>query len=69
MFISLLLIVAQRVTRPREGINKWLHWLPVSLHKKVDYVIKRIHGNLGLPSIKSTRAISLPAEEKGSPGS
>ncbi|KAG5553206.1 hypothetical protein RHGRI_011162 [Rhododendron griersonianum] len=56
-----------RVIRPREGIHKWLHWLPVSLHKKVDYVIKRIHGNLRLPSIKSTRVISLPAEEKGSP--
>ncbi|XP_062005412.1 mitochondrial fission protein ELM1-like isoform X1 [Rosa rugosa] len=28
-----------RVTRPRGGINKWLPWLPLSLHKKVDYVI------------------------------
>lgn len=32
----------QRVTRPRGGINKWLHWLPVSLHRKVDYVIRQI---------------------------
>ncbi|KAE8726959.1 Mitochondrial fission protein ELM1 [Hibiscus syriacus] len=31
-----------RVTRPRGGINKWLHWLPVSLHKKVDYVLRQI---------------------------
>ncbi|KAE8661240.1 Mitochondrial fission protein isoform 3 [Hibiscus syriacus] len=31
-----------RVTRPRGGINKWLHWLPVSLHKKVDYVTRQI---------------------------
>ncbi|PPD72779.1 hypothetical protein GOBAR_DD30321 [Gossypium barbadense] len=31
-----------RVTRPRGGINKWLHWLPVSLHKKLDYVIRQI---------------------------
>ncbi|XVF76157.1 hypothetical protein PTKIN_Ptkin13bG0243600 [Pterospermum kingtungense] len=31
-----------RVTRPRGGINKWLHWLPVSLHKKVDYIIRQI---------------------------
>ncbi|XP_058209833.1 mitochondrial fission protein ELM1-like isoform X3 [Rhododendron vialii] len=57
-----------RVIRPREGINKWLHWLPISLHKKVDYVIKRIHGNLRLPSIKSTRVISLPAEKKDNKG-
>ncbi|TYI32788.1 hypothetical protein ES332_A04G087400v1 [Gossypium tomentosum] len=31
-----------RVTRPRGGINKWLHWLPVSLHKKLDYVMRQI---------------------------
>ncbi|BFG38550.1 hypothetical protein CerSpe_248240 [Prunus speciosa] len=23
-----------RVTRPRGGINEWLHWLPLSLHRK-----------------------------------
>ncbi|KAJ4705316.1 Mitochondrial fission ELM1-like protein [Melia azedarach] len=33
-----------RVTRPRGGINKWLHWLPVSVHKRVDYLIKRMYG-------------------------
>ncbi|XWS66627.1 hypothetical protein CRYUN_Cryun05aG0216200 [Craigia yunnanensis] len=33
---------AKRVTRPRGGINEWLHWLPVSLHKKVDYIIRQI---------------------------
>ena len=32
----------QRVTRPRGGINEWLHWLPVSLHKKMDYNIRQI---------------------------
>ncbi|XWS56027.1 hypothetical protein CRYUN_Cryun09bG0051100 [Craigia yunnanensis] len=31
-----------RVRRPRGGINEWLHWLPVSLHKKVDYIIRQI---------------------------
>ncbi|XVF07616.1 hypothetical protein REPUB_Repub06bG0154500 [Reevesia pubescens] len=31
-----------RVTRPRGGINEWLHWLPVSLHKKVDYIFRQI---------------------------
>ncbi|GLT40680.1 hypothetical protein SLA2020_147940 [Shorea laevis] len=30
-----------RVTRPRGGINKWLHWLPVSLHQKVDYLLRQ----------------------------
>ncbi|KAK9985877.1 hypothetical protein SO802_030828 [Lithocarpus litseifolius] len=33
-----------RVTRPRGGINEWLHWVPVSLHKKFDYFMKRIIG-------------------------
>ncbi|GKV38895.1 hypothetical protein SLEP1_g46749 [Rubroshorea leprosula] len=31
-----------RVTRPRGGINKWLHWLPVSLHKKIDYLLRQL---------------------------
>ena len=34
----------QRVTRPRGGINEWLHWLPVSLHKKLEYLMWRICG-------------------------
>ena len=32
----------QRVTRPRGGVNEWLHWLPVSLHKKSVYLIRQI---------------------------
>lgn len=32
------------MTRPRGGINEWLHWLPVSLHKKLYYVMKLICG-------------------------
>lgn len=39
-----LILFMQRVTRPRGGINKWLHWLPVSVHKRVDYLIKRMYG-------------------------
>lgn len=31
-----------RVTRPRGGINEWLHWLPVSLHKKLVYIVRQI---------------------------
>ncbi|KAJ7981195.1 Mitochondrial fission protein ELM1 [Quillaja saponaria] len=34
--------VLYRVSRPKGGINQWLHWLPVSLHKKIDYVIRHI---------------------------
>lgn len=34
----------KRVTRPRGGINRWLPWLPLSLHKKADYVISGIRG-------------------------
>ncbi|KAL4292747.1 hypothetical protein HN51_043104 [Arachis hypogaea] len=29
-----------RVTRPKGGINELLQWLPVSLHKKIDYIIR-----------------------------
>ncbi|XP_021892446.1 mitochondrial fission protein ELM1-like [Carica papaya] len=34
-----------RVTRPRGGFNKWLHWLPVSIHKKFDHYIRQICGD------------------------
>ncbi|CAL5419643.1 unnamed protein product [Camellia sinensis] len=40
-----------RVTRQRGGINKWLQWLPVSVHKKLDYAIKRICGSAGLSHV------------------
>ncbi|KAG7017472.1 Mitochondrial fission protein ELM1 [Cucurbita argyrosperma subsp. argyrosperma] len=33
-----------RVMRPRGGINRWLHWLPVSVHKKLDIFIRQIFG-------------------------
>lgn len=35
----------QRVMRPRGGINEWLHWLPISVHKKLDLLIKKIFGD------------------------
>ncbi|KAK2655591.1 hypothetical protein Ddye_008643 [Dipteronia dyeriana] len=38
-----------RVTRPRGGVNGWLHWLPVSLHKKANYLVKRICGDSRFP--------------------
>lgn len=34
----------QRVMRPTGGINEWLHWLPVSIHKKLYFIISRIYG-------------------------
>ncbi|XP_065867789.1 mitochondrial fission protein ELM1 [Euphorbia lathyris] len=40
--------VLYRVTRPRGGVNDCLHWLPVSLHKKLDYVIRLIFNYLRL---------------------
>ncbi|MFS8025793.1 putative mitochondrial fission protein ELM1 [Helianthus anomalus] len=30
-----LLLFEQRVRRPKVGINKWLHWLPVSTHTRL----------------------------------
>ncbi|VFQ71434.1 unnamed protein product [Cuscuta campestris] len=33
-----------RVTRPRGGINEWLIWLPVSLHKRIYYIVNLIFG-------------------------
>ncbi|CAI0544163.1 unnamed protein product [Linum tenue] len=34
--------VLYRVTRPRGGINEWLHWLPVWLHKFLYYVMTKL---------------------------
>ncbi|KAL1825652.1 hypothetical protein ACET3Z_012430 [Daucus carota] len=34
--------VLHRVTRPRGGINEWLLWLPVSVHKKVIKIISQL---------------------------
>lgn len=29
------------MTRPQGGINGWFKWLPVSIHKKIDSVIRK----------------------------
>ncbi|VAH47662.1 unnamed protein product [Triticum turgidum subsp. durum] len=34
-----------RIIRPTGGINKWLHFLPISLHKMVDQVLRHILSN------------------------
>ncbi|CAI9105682.1 OLC1v1004664C3 [Oldenlandia corymbosa var. corymbosa] len=33
-----------RVTRPRGGVNDWLHWLPVSVHKALYFIISQFYG-------------------------
>lgn len=53
----------QRVTRPRGGINEWLHWLPVSLHKKFDYLIKQII----LLTSRRRKLVPLPLENGSHP--
>lgn len=52
-----------RVTRPRGGINEWLHWLPVSLHKKFDYLIKQII----LLTSRRRKLVPLPLENGSHP--
>ncbi|GMP88395.1 hypothetical protein CsSME_00040402 [Camellia sinensis var. sinensis] len=58
-----------RVTRPRGGVNEWLHWLPVSLHKKLDYIIRQIYGysRISLAG-RGKKLVSRPIENGGSVG-
>ena len=59
----------QRVTRPRGGINEWLHWLPVSLHKYLDCIIRHIYGySLVLFGGRRNKLAPLPTENGGSVG-
>lgn len=51
----------QRVTRPRGGINEWLHWLPVSFHKILYYLIKQII----LLTSRRKKLTPLPSENGG----
>ncbi|XP_059463156.1 mitochondrial fission protein ELM1-like isoform X2 [Corylus avellana] len=55
-----------RVTRPRGGINEWLHWLPVSLHKKLEYLMWRICGERRFEVIvKGKKVMPLSVETSG----
>lgn len=59
----------QRVTRPKGGINEWLHWLPVSIHKKLDYVFRKIFSYSKLPlKSQGDRLMPLPSENGGTAG-
>ncbi|CAN1772278.1 Mitochondrial fission protein ELM1 [Linum perenne] len=46
-----------RVRRPTGGINSWLQWLPVSVHKRVDYLTRRVFFDC-LESFRSTISLS-----------
>lgn len=58
-----------RVTRPKGGINEWLHWLPVSLHKKIYYIVRTVrdYSHLLVKSQQKT-PIRLPSENGVSAG-
>lgn len=61
--------ILYRVTRPRGGINEWLLWLPVSLHKKLDYIIRQICGySRVLLTARGRKLVHLPVEKGGSVG-
>ncbi|KAA8549904.1 hypothetical protein F0562_001588 [Nyssa sinensis] len=58
-----------RVTRPRGGINEWLHWLPVSLHKKLDCIIRQIYGySQVLWTSRGKKLPLMPSENGGKAG-
>lgn len=52
------LVSLQRVTRPQGGINRWFKWLPVSIHKKLDSVIRKFCGNSRFLSLNHNVGIS-----------
>ncbi|XP_071739241.1 mitochondrial fission protein ELM1-like [Rutidosis leptorrhynchoides] len=59
-----------RVTRPSGGINEWLHWLPVSVHKQIYYIIKLIcriinGSSVGLSSILEADIKSIVTMARG----
>ncbi|OWM79066.1 mitochondrial fission protein ELM1-like [Punica granatum] len=53
-----------RVTRPSGGINKWLHWLPVSLHKKLNSILGQVRGVSQFQKGES-RVLPISAEKSG----
>ncbi|CAE6114683.1 unnamed protein product [Arabidopsis arenosa] len=59
-----------RVTRPKGGINEWLHWLPVGFHKKLDFILRHIYlySRLMLGSKQSKYISSVPSENGGNVG-
>ncbi|XP_047316667.1 mitochondrial fission protein ELM1-like [Impatiens glandulifera] len=58
-----------RVTRPIGGVNEWLHWLPVSIHNKLYYIIITLYRySQFIFAGRSKRILSIRAENGGSTG-
>ncbi|KAF9593622.1 hypothetical protein IFM89_024306 [Coptis chinensis] len=58
-----------RVTRPRGGINEWLHWLPLSLHNKLYYILRRIYGDSRFPfAVGKNKLVPLPFQNASGAG-
>lgn len=58
-----------RVTRPRGGINEWLHWLPVSLHKKLNFLLRRICSDIRFQvTVKGNKVMPLSFKKSGIAG-
>ncbi|KAL3828587.1 hypothetical protein ACJIZ3_017389 [Penstemon smallii] len=55
-----------RVIRPEGGINECLHWLPISVHKKLYYIFSQIFGILFARGGK--KVVPLPRENGGGVG-
>ncbi|CAL0332143.1 unnamed protein product [Lupinus luteus] len=49
-----------RVTRPKGGINEWLQWLPLSLHKRIDLLINIFY--LLFKSSPKKKVMHLPSQ-------
>ncbi|KAK4777736.1 hypothetical protein SAY87_017923 [Trapa incisa] len=61
--------VLYRVTRPKGGINEWLHWLPVSVHKKLDFVLRQLFGYTQLClTARGRRPLVIHSENGGGLG-
>ncbi|CAL1367233.1 unnamed protein product [Linum trigynum] len=58
--------VLYRVTRPRGGINEWLHWLPVWLHKILYYVVTKL--SICSRITRANKLSPFPSENGGSAG-
>ncbi|XP_027346745.1 mitochondrial fission protein ELM1 [Abrus precatorius] len=61
--------ILYRVTRPKGGVNEWLQWLPVTVHKKIYYIVRMIRGysQLLLKS-QEKKHVPLPSENGLSAG-
>ncbi|KAL8029606.1 hypothetical protein ABFX02_14G235700 [Erythranthe guttata] len=58
-----------RVTRPTGGVNEWLHWLPVSVHKRLYYIISRIYRySRFLIATRAKKLLPQPRENGGGIG-